>query len=324
MTTPIREGAGRRAGRVESPEPFHLEDATETRFKATDSLSPHGTHSSPRVGARMLHELRADLSLRDLTIVRLVSDYRYLNAGQIVRLCFLGHASRATGERKARQSLQRLTAQRVLVRLPRPIGGIRAGSLAYVYGLGPVGHRLLVADGSRSRWKEPSVGFVAHTLAIAELSIQLQAEHGGPGEPRTEHENSPAGRSTDGVSVVTEPDCWRSFRSGSFAAREVLKPDLSVVLVDGEYEYRWFVEMDLGTESSTAIRKKAEVYLRYLHTGSEQADVGIFPKVLWVARDARRVQLLQDTLTRMKHVPDGLFTVTETNNAVAVLIGGQP
>jgi Replication-relaxation len=327
--------AGRRADHVAEPKPNYLVSAHETAFTGADSMYPTGLHPltssaqsadavtpfdvhapvvkpAPRTGHRMLDDLRLELSARDVAITRSVADFRYLTTKQIETLHFHTHASQMTGARKARTALDRLTGHRVLVRLERRVGGIRAGSSSYIYGLGPVGCRLVAVDGNRVRPKEPSPAFLTHTLAVAQLAIDLETRmrSEAPGTPKLE--------------IVTEPQCWQTFASGIYSARDVLKPDLSVVTGDGEYEYRWFVEIDLGTESGTAIKKKAEVYLAYLRTGIEQKTHGIFRRVLFVTPEAKRAAFLERVFADMKQIPDGLFIVTQTPNALTILKGGTP
>jgi hypothetical protein len=316
------QGADRQAGHVVEPHTNHLVSTAISANRAVDSLSvptqpsslpspdpettaDAGAQITARTGRLMLDELRSELSARDLLIAQSLADFRYLTTRQIEALHFSDHATPLTGARKARLVLERLTRHRVIVRLERRVGGLRAGSSSYVYSLGPVGFRLLTTDGSRLRPREPSRSFLDHTLAVAQLAIDLLTTSGT-------------------TSVVTEPHCWRTFSSGVFGATDTLKPDLFVVTTDDEYEYRWFVEVDLGTESGTAIRKKAEVYLSYLKSGVEHEDHELFPRVLFVAPDDRRARFLRGALTHLKHAPSELFLVTEIANALRVLKGGTP
>jgi len=144
----------RSTGRVESTNANHLTGTHETHIKGADSSperSVHVSSSAERVGRIALGRLRTMLSERDLAIVASVDQYRYLSGGQINRLHFHSHASEFTAARTARSVLNRLVAGRLLRRTERRIGGIRGGSSSYVYGIGPVGHRLMHDDGSRGR-----------------------------------------------------------------------------------------------------------------------------------------------------------------------------
>src|ERR1700691_419567 len=123
-----------------------------------------------RTGRRQLSEVEKNLLGRDLAIIDMVAELRLMTGRQIESIFFpVGvHDSTDAASRSCRRALNRLAGQRVLVRLSRQIGGIRAGSGAYVYGIGPVGHRLLNRDSSRPRYREPSALFIEHTLAAAD------------------------------------------------------------------------------------------------------------------------------------------------------------
>src|SRR4051794_4354412 len=109
-----------------------------------------------RISHGQLLELRASLGERELAIVRQVSALRLLSGRQIEALYFPAGsgASAASSARHCRRVLNGLVGDRLLDRLVRRVGGIRAGSASYVYGPGPVGHRLLEATG-RGRRYEP-------------------------------------------------------------------------------------------------------------------------------------------------------------------------
>src|SRR5260370_259196 len=108
---------------------------------------------SAYVGPRALERLRAVASQRDLEILRIVSEHRFLSARQIEALLFHEHASGDAGARVCRRVLARLTRDRILIRLQRRVGGVRGGSASFVYAVGPVGWRLL---GESKRVTEPS------------------------------------------------------------------------------------------------------------------------------------------------------------------------
>src|SRR5687768_17285305 len=98
----------------------------------------------PRERGGSVARLRASLSDRDLAVLRSVADLRYVTGKQLQTLHFDGdHQTDLTAARTCRRVLERLSDLAVLRRLERTVGGVRAGSGAYVYGLGPAGHRLL-------------------------------------------------------------------------------------------------------------------------------------------------------------------------------------
>jgi hypothetical protein len=251
-----------------------------------------------------------ELSERDRSIVRDVGRLRLVTARQLERLHFVvpdQHATALTAARTSRRTLERLVQQRLLVRLERRIGGIRAGSASFIYALGPVGPRVLESTGPRPRFREPSALFVTHTLAGSELYVQL-------------HEAVRAKELHLFGDIETEPTCWRSLVS--MGGRLLLKPDLFVITGNDEYEYRWFVEMDLGTEHAPAVIRKCRAYEAYYRSGVEQAEHGVFPRVLWVALDDLRAERIRVAITAATDLTDGLFLVTTTEHALKVLAGG--
>lgn len=268
--------------------------------------------SGSRQGKRQLATLSGQLSERDRAIVRSVSQLRLATAGQLERLHFLvpeQHATPLTAARTARRTLERLVRQRLLVRLARRIGGVRAGSASYIYAVGPVGQRVLAEDGPRRRFREPSALFVGHTLAVSELYVDL-------------HQAVRAGRLAALGPIQAEPSCWR--RLVTAGGRVLLKPDLFAVTGDEQFEYRWFVEVDLATEHTPAIVRKCQTYEAYYQGGAEQAAHGVFPRVLWVAPDDDRAARIGRAIGRATELTDGLFTVATVEQAVMVLAGGQP
>jgi hypothetical protein len=217
------------------------------------------------------------------------------------------HATARSAARGCRRVLERLHRDHLLVRLERRVGGVRAGSASFVYAVGPVGQRLLAQVGARRRLAEPSGYFVAHTLAIAELAVQLTvaARRG----------------SFELLQLQNEPTCWRTF--SGVGARQVLRPDLFVSVGVGEYEYRWFIELDRGTESLPTVVRKCRTYQAYYAAGAEQAKHQVFPRVLWITPDEIRAQRLHGAISEQRGLSQALFTVTTTPEALQVMTGHQ-
>jgi hypothetical protein len=262
-----------------------------------------------RAGRAVAARCRRHLSERELAVVASLNRYRYMSARQIEKLHFFNHASPLTGARTCRRVLERLTRASVLWRLERRIGGVRAGSASFIYALGPLGHRVVTdTDGARVRRREPSAEFLDHTLAIAELAVDL-------------HCLTRSGN-LDLLDIEPEPTCWRRFTVG-LEGVQVLKPDLSVSLRASDYEYHWFVEIDLSTHSAAAVVRKCRLYDRYWATGIEQDRSGLFPRVLFVAPNARRAGLLERTIDSAHHLNAKLFAVTTPADAMAYLTGAR-
>jgi Replication-relaxation len=213
----------------------------------------------PRLTAAGLERLREELSPRDWAVLHDV-DHCRLMAGRQLQLLHVGEGE--TAARAARRLLARLTRHGLLARLERRIGGLRAGSAGFVYGLGPAGFRLLHPGAPRRRLHEVRDGFLRHTLALAELYLQLrQAEQQGRLEL---------------LALETEPRSWRRLADGDW-----LKPDLLVVVGLGEDALHSFVELDQGTEHTPALLRKLREYER-AYRGEISGDT-IFPRVVWLA-----------------------------------------
>jgi hypothetical protein len=264
---------------------------------------------SAKTGQRELAEVRSRLIERDLAITRVIADLRLMSGRQLEELFFVAanRESDDSSSRATRRTLAQLVDHRILVRLERQIGGVRAGSKAFVYGLGPVGHRLLERTGPRPRYREPGALFVEHTLAIAQLVVTVTtAARRGDCEV---------------ISWQGEPKCWRTFSTAG--GRATLLPDLYLSLGNGAYEYRYFVEIDRNTEHLPAIVTKAQLYNRYYRSGREQSRDELFPTVLFVTTDGERARAIGRALQTTRGLTSNLFAVTTDSEALKVLLGAN-
>jgi hypothetical protein len=248
---------------------------------------------------------RQELSERDLAVLSAVRQHRFLTATQIERLFFTDHATPSASARICRRVLARLHRDRVLARLQRRVGGVRAGSASYVYALGSTGGQIL--GDRRARVTEPSTLFLDHTLAIGDARVELV--------------EAARQRLFDLVEVEIEPECWRRF-SGDGGAPATVKPDLYIVSGRDDFEDCWFMEIDRGTESPAAIARKCRAYDLYWRSGLEQAAQGTFPVVLWVTPDDRRVERLSAFIKRARSVKSELFQVTTSARLIETVTGG--
>ena len=244
-----------------------------------------------------IYRLQDRLSDRDLAILESLRTHRLLSTRQVQRLHFAhGYTSPSAATRCANRVLARLEEHGLIRRLARRIGGVRRGSSGLVWQLGPVGERLIrtLRGGNRRRYVEPSTTFAAHTVATAELAIQL-------------HEAVAAGE-LELLTLEAEPTCWRSF-IGRHGVQEWLKPDLYAVTACGEFEDHWFIEVDLATEHPPVVARKARIYQRYAATGAHQERHGLFPAVLWVVPDKARQVALEAALRADARLQPELFRV---------------
>jgi hypothetical protein len=260
---------------------------------------------SAYLGRSGLEQLREGLAERDLLVLRSVNEHRFLTTAQIKALHFV-NGTEAGAERSCRRTLTRLSRDRVLNRLQRRVGGVRAGSASFVYTVGPIGRRLL---GNARRTTEPSSQFLDHTLAIADVRVRL--------------EHAARARCIELLKVEIEPMSWRRF-VGPGGARDIVKPDLYVVTGTGAYEDAWFIEVDRGTESIPTLIGKCRQYDRYRRTGLEQAAHDVFPRVIWVMPTDRHLERLQDALAADRHIDTDLFRLTRMTDVAQVIAGAAP
>jgi len=264
-----------------------------------------------RLGRRGLEELRDDLAGRDQAIVRQVAELKLMSARQIeaVHFTLADHASPVTAARSARRVLERLVRDRVLIRLERRVGGVRAGSASFVYALGPIGDRLIGNTEPRRRFHEPSATFALHTLAITDLVVELTA----------------AARrgQLELLGLQAEPTCWRTSTTPMGVAT-ILRPDLFVAIGLGEYEHRLFLEVDLGTEHLPTLLRKCAAYEAYYRSGTEQHHHDVFPRVLWQMHSQERADRLRQAVEHDHSLTASLFTINTKDAAIEVLAGGQP
>jgi hypothetical protein len=255
------------------------------------------------VTSRRMAELQRTLSDRDMAVVTTLARVRVATGRQLGRMCFTD-----VTRRQMRSVLASLVDKRLLARLPRTVGGVRAGSAGYIYALDVAGQHLTRRDGRRPHRPWPvGLAFLAHSLAVTETYARaVEAEQAG-------HLRL--------VEFVTEPVSWRSFH-GPGGARLVVKPDATLTVRVGRFEDRWFVEVDRGTESLPTIARKCEVYRRYWQAGVEQARSGVFPRVLWLVPDVRRRDALVDIVGRQPGEAWTLFAVALFDDSVACLVRG--
>jgi hypothetical protein len=297
---------------VEQPQPIHLRSATDSARFANDSRREQkGEGGSKRkrsyVTAARVTAIRDRLKPKDYSIIADIARVNLLSGKQVRKLHY---EPSDTGRRMARLDLKRLAELSVLTRIGRDIGGRRAGSEGFVYGIGTAGRRILGPSRGRPReaWT-PSQSHVNHVIAVADIYVRLRHAE------------------TQGLTVLetfdAEPACWRSY-FGPGGARLTLKPDAYVVTASGDYLDSAFIELDRATEPLPRIRDKAKAYARYWQSGREQEHEGVFPIVLFIVPNEHRRGQIIEALSEQSADSWHLFQVVTNDAAIEAIIGGPP
>jgi len=267
-----------------------------------------------RLGTKSIHALLSLLTDRDHAILQSIYDHKFLTTKQIYTLHFWNHDSYASGIRACTRVLARLHGHRLLHRLDRPVGGSSGGSTSYVWGLDAAGDRLVRHQAAsppaskRSRTFEPTTYFLAHTLAIADIRVQLEVL------AREGH--------FELLSVQTEPSNWRPFLSRT-GAEQILKPDLYVATSSNDYEDHYFLEIDRSTESLPTLIGQCLLYERSRANGTEHERLGVYPLVLWLLPNANRRAALAKAIQTDKRLTSSLFVVLAPEDLRRYLINRQ-
>lgn len=261
------------------------------------------TSSSSRISSSRLDHIASQLTDLDRDLVYGVTRLRLVTGDQLERLFWPG-GTEAQG-RAARRALRRLVTWRILDRLPRLVGGVRAGSSGFIYCLGPAGHRLMRRQGfTAQRLAVPGDRFIAHTLAVTEVVVGLHvAQQVGD---------------IDIIEVQTEPTCWRGFLD-AYGSRVMLKPDLFCRLGSGAYEDRWTIEVDMATESKSTVATKSRRYVDYYRSGIEQKEHGVFPRTVWAVPSDHRAKQIRTALARLPAEAQRLFEVCGQDELIMFL-----
>jgi hypothetical protein len=265
------------------------------------------------VSAAAHREQVAQLVERDHSVIKWVSDLRFVTGSQLTRLCFADTEDIDANGRAARRALLRLVRLGLLERLPRQVGGVRSGSAGFVYHLGIGGQRLAAERGwqperRRRRSLTPGTLFVRHALQVSELHTLLI--------------ESDRSRRFELLELASEPTCWRSF-SGTNGQRQTLKPDSFIRLGLGAYEDIYFIEVDMGTEGSRALERQLQLYTAYALSGQEQTVRGVLPLTLWLGPDSKRVGVIEDSVARLPQADQKLFQVTRFDRALSVMLHAE-
>jgi len=269
---------------------------------------------SVRISRKRLEELDRQLADKDKCVLRSLQMGRYMVTSQLKRLHYTDHASDLAALRATNRGLLKLQDYGLIASLERRIGGVRAGSGAYVWLLTEAGDRLLHMSGNnnkpRKRFFEPSPAFLEHTLAVSESYVQII-------EACRKHD-------MELDKAELEPNCWRTY-TDEYGRTAYLKPDLFSVILDGEYEDRFFIEIDLDTEAPSVVMEKCKRYAHYYKTGVEQKQYDVFPLVVWIVPRQSRLESLRRYIADSRDLTPqekSIFVVITAAEFETLLCGG--
>ncbi|MEV6446363.1 replication-relaxation family protein [Amycolatopsis sp. NPDC051716] len=255
-----------------------------------------------RVRQAHLDWLAERLSPRDQAILLDLGRVRLLTSSQLERIHFVELSGRSRAVVRARV-LKRLVDWRVIVSLPRRVGGLAGGgSSEAVFALDSAGQRLYrqwAAETMPERVRRPSLPserFVSHVLTVAELYVQA-VEASRAGMLTLDH-------------FAAEPDAWVHDGLGGW-----LKPDAVLVVHSAAAEDSWWIEVDKATEHVPTLRRKLSVYLDFVRRG-QLGPGGVVPRVLLTVPSAVRLDALRDVIAHLPEPASKLFVPVLEERAI--------
>jgi hypothetical protein len=264
----------------------------------------------PYLSAKRLTLLERTLSPRDQAIIGTLDRLRVATTEQVKRTHFADLTAHSAA-RQAPKALASLAARRIVTKLERQLGGVRAGSRAAVWSLDVAGQRLAAACGPaggrhpRKPWT-PSLAFLAHRLAVSECFVNL-----------TEYCRASGSTLLD---FDAEPLSWRRYAAPDGTG--TLKPDAYCRVTVGGFERGTFIEIDRDTEARGTIATKLRAYRQYWDTGREQDRRGYFPRVTFAVPTEERRAALREICAAQPEESQPLWLVVVTDDLLAALTGG--
>jgi hypothetical protein len=248
------------------------------------------------------------LTDRDWRIVEGVNTLRLLRGQQIERLFFSDLAAGRSRVASRSRAMQRLVAWRVLVPLPRRIGGAGRGSTALAYALDSCGQRLirerLLEAGQLPRVRRPgppTERTVRHILAVSEAFVSLT-------EAAREH----------GFTVkqfAAEPASWWPNGQNGY-----IKPDAYTVLTNGRVSDHWWCELDLATESLPAVKRQLTTYVDFWNGGQlGPGNRDMVPRVVVATTTPERQRAISKLATSLPSAPSEFFLIVQIHELANAL-----
>ena len=243
------------------------------------------------------------MSSRDWLILETVNRLKLVTTSQLDHIHFFTLHGRSQVVTRGRV-IRRLIAWRVLMALPRRVGGAGHGSAATVLALDSTGRRLLAqrhAGGGVRFAGLPGERTVAHTLAVSELYAALVEQ----------------ARTRGMVAVVAyeaEPSSWWPNGFGGY-----VKPDAYTLLAGDGIRDHWWLEVDRATESMPTLMRKALAYLDFYQSG-QLGPGGIVPRVMFSVPSEQRRNAVHQMIASLPEPASALFFVAlDRETAFALL-----
>ena len=286
------------------------------RYAPSKIVIKKGVHMSKYVSKKQVHIIYQGLLERELKILKLLNEAKFLTTDMIRRQFFTGFPTELAAKRASNRMIKKLELAGLIVKLPRRIGGYvketYGGSAPSVWRLTEVGYKVLRQKHtglppSRKHRIEGKPLFLEHQLGISEVATKLR-------------ELAIRGK----ISQLTfdfEPKSWRYFRNAGEVV--ILKPDLYAWLMNGGFEESYFLEIDRGTESPGRIFAKCQIYVSYFNTGIEEKRSGITPYIVWLVPDEKRCAQILNLLREKMPEASILFQVVIENDLVPLIIGTE-
>ena len=101
-----------------------------------------------------------------------------------------------------------------------------------------------------------------------------------------------------------------------------LKPDLYAAIVSEEYEDRYFLEVDLDTESPAKVIEKCQKYHAYYRSGLEQEESEMFPLTVWIVPSTPRKEKLMRHMRETFEKQAKLFAVITSEELEHLILEG--
>lgn len=243
-----------------------------------------------------LQYLKEKLTPRDEQILFELDKCQVMLTHQVQRLLFTDSANGEASNKACRRNLNKLSGYGLVGKLDRRIGGFKAGSSAHIWYLTEAGYRMLglyYPDRvyKRKRFVEPSSLTLKHRATAVECYVQLMI---------MEQEGKLFAKN-----IELETASWRTYIHNG--KKTNLKPDLFADIIRDGYEYLYFIEIDLATETMTDIIRQCERYHDYYEAQVAKAE--LFPAVLWIVPNKKRKDLFIKVLKKQYEKAEHLFSV---------------